>query len=105
MLDAVDAHAFDLVVANLPYLDPDDGAGLEIEVLRWEPAGALFRRPRRARPLSASSSPRPPRLRPGRPLLLEIGAAQADAVTALAAQYHLRRLETRSATTRATTAS
>jgi release factor glutamine methyltransferase len=81
------------VVANLPYLDAADVAGLELDVLRWEPAGALFAGPGgldRFRELFAAS----PRLRPGAALLLEIGADQADPVVALAAQYHLRRLET-----------
>jgi release factor glutamine methyltransferase len=93
MVDAVGAHAADLVVANLPYLDPADTAGLETEVLRWEPAGALFAGPGgldRFRELFAAT----PRLRHGAVLLLEIGADQSDPVTALAAQYHLRRLDT-----------
>jgi release factor glutamine methyltransferase len=93
MLDAVDAHAADLVVANLPYLDPDDTAGLETEVLRWEPAGALFAGPGgldRFRELFAAT----PRLRPGAVLQLEIGAGQSEPIMTLAAQYHLRRLDT-----------
>ena len=62
-------------------------------MLRWEPAGALFAGPGgldRFRELFAAA----PRLRPGALLLLEIGAGQSDPVSALAAQYHLRRLET-----------
>ena len=93
MLDAIDGAPFDLVVANLPYLDPADSAGLELAVLQWEPASALFAGPGgldRFRELFAAA----PRLAPGATLLLEIGADQAGAVLALAAQYHLRRLET-----------
>jgi release factor glutamine methyltransferase len=93
MLDAIDAARPDLVVANLPYLDPGDVAALELDVLRWEPAGALFAGPGgldRFGELFAAA----PRLRPGAVLLLEIGADQAGAIEAFAAQYHLRRLET-----------
>jgi release factor glutamine methyltransferase len=93
MLDAIDATRPDLVVANLPYLDPASVAGPELDVLRWEPAGALFAGPGgldRFRDLFAATPP----LRPGALLLLEIGADQAGPIEALAAQYHLRRLET-----------
>jgi len=93
MLDALDAGAFDLLVANLPYLDPAQTAGLALEVLRWEPAGALFGGDAgldRFRQLFGAAA----RLRRGAVLLLEIGAGQADAIVAIGAQYHLRRLET-----------
>jgi release factor glutamine methyltransferase len=93
MLDAIDAASPELVVANLPYLDPEDVAGLELDVLRWEPPSALFAGPGgldRFRELFAAA----PRLRPGAVLLLEIGAEQARPIEELAAQYHLRRLET-----------
>jgi release factor glutamine methyltransferase len=93
MLDAIDAAAPDLVVANLPYLDPASTAGLELDVLRWEPAGALFAGPRGLdsfRELFAAT----PKLRASALLLLEIGADQSGPIAALAAQYHLRRLET-----------
>jgi release factor glutamine methyltransferase len=92
-LDGIDATAVDLLVANLPYLDPARTAGLAMEVLRWEPPGALFGGAgglERFRDLFQSA----PRLRRGAVVALEIGADQADAVGALAAQYHLRRLET-----------
>jgi release factor glutamine methyltransferase len=93
LLDGLDAAAFDLLVANLPYLDPARTEGLELDVLRWEPAHALFAGEGgldRFRELFAAA----PRLAPGATLLLEIGADQAAAVSALAAEYHLRRLET-----------
>jgi release factor glutamine methyltransferase len=93
MLDAIVAASPQLVVANLPYLDPVDTAGLELDVLRWEPAAALFAGPGgldRFRELFAAT----PRLPAGTLLLLEIGADQGDPIDALAAQYHLRRLET-----------
>jgi release factor glutamine methyltransferase len=92
-LDGVDAGAADLVVANLPYLDPFSTGGLALEVLDWEPAGALYGGADgldRFRDLFAGA----PRLQPGARLVLEIGADQAEPVGALAAQYHLRRLET-----------
>jgi release factor glutamine methyltransferase len=93
MLDGIAAEAADLVVANLPYLDSARTERVAMEVLRWEPAGALFGGVEgldRFRDLFAAA----PRLRPGATILLEIGADQAEAVTALAAQYHLRWLET-----------
>jgi release factor glutamine methyltransferase len=93
LLDGIDAAAADLVVANLPYLDPAQTAGLSMEILRWEPAAALFAGPGGLdgfRELLQAA----PRFRHGTNLLLEIGADQAGAVTALAAKYHLRRLET-----------
>jgi release factor glutamine methyltransferase len=92
-LDGLVAAGFDLVVANLPYLDPARTEGLAMEVLRWEPEPALFGGAgglERLHELLASS----PRLPPGAALLLEIGSDQAGPVAALAAQYHLRRLET-----------
>jgi release factor glutamine methyltransferase len=92
MLDAVEASRADLVVANLPYLDPARTEELELEVLRWEPARALFGGKGgldRFRELFAAAH----RLRVGATLLLEIGADQLGAVSALAAQYHLRRLD------------
>lgn len=93
MLDGMARGGADLIVANLPYLDPAATDGLATDVLRWEPASALFGGGEgldRFRELFAAASP----LTPGGAILLEIGAGQADAVSALAAQYHLRRLET-----------
>lgn len=93
MLEALDGSSFDLVVANLPYLDPAASDGLELDVLRWEPPTALFAGAGgldRFRELFAAAGG----LRPRTTLLLEIGADQNEPVTALAAQYHLRRLET-----------
>ena len=88
-----DLSAFDLVVANLPYVDRATVAGREMQVLRWEPSLALFAGAGgldRFRDLFAAA----PRLRAGALLLLEIGSAQNDTVTSLGAQYHLRRHET-----------
>jgi release factor glutamine methyltransferase len=92
MLEALDAGAFDLVVANLPYVDRATVAAREMQVLRWEPSSALFAGAGgldRIRDLLAAA----PRLRPGTMVLLEIGSTQTDAVTSLAAQYHLLRHE------------
>jgi len=90
MLDAIDVASFDLVVANLPYVDRATVAEREMQVLRWEPPGALFAGAGgldHFRDLLAAV----PGLRPGALVLLEIGSTQTDAVTSLAAQYHLRR--------------
>ncbi|HVR29044.1 MAG TPA: peptide chain release factor N(5)-glutamine methyltransferase [Thermoanaerobaculia bacterium] len=92
-LDGIDAAQADLVVANLPYLDPASTDGLALEILRWEPAGALFGGAQgldRFRELLAAAT----RLSAGTLCVLEIGADQARSVETLAAQYHLRRLET-----------
>lgn len=74
---------FDLILANPPYVEED--APIDPEVRRWEPAGALFAGPeglddyRRLIPqLSAL-------LAEGGAAVLEIGATQADTVSAIAA--------------------
>ena len=93
-LDAIAVGSVDLLVANLPYLDPARTADLAMDVLRWEPARALFGGVEGLdgfRELFAAT----PRLGAGARVAIEIGAEQAEAVGALAAQYHLRRLETR----------
>jgi release factor glutamine methyltransferase len=92
-LDCVASGAGHLIVANLPYLDPARSGDLAMDVLRWEPPEALFggnRGLERFDELFASAA----RLEARTDVLVEIGADQAEAVTALAEQYHLRRVET-----------
>ena len=77
-----ETDAFDLIVANLPYVPEDDRESLPPEVSRYEPASALFGGPdgldviRRLLPAAAA------RLSPGSRVVFEIGAGQADAVRA-----------------------
>ncbi len=69
---------FDLVVANLPYVAPD-APDLEADVRAFEPAAALFAEEgglALVRGLLAQLRA----LRPGTPVVLEIGYDQADAV-------------------------
>lgn len=80
---------FDLVVSNPPYVDPADASGLSTEVRDHEPATALFAEDNGLatilRLLDVARN-----LRPGCPLVLEIGAGQLDAVRAAA---RVRQLE------------
>lgn len=78
-----DAGAFDLVLANLPYVGTDERALLTRDVLAFEPTDALFAGPdglglirRLVRSLSG-------RLAPGGAVGLEIGYRQGEAVAAL----------------------
>ena len=80
---------FDLITANLPYIPSGEIAGLSREV-RHDPILALdggadgLDLVRRLIPLASA------RLAPGGHLLLEIGAGQSEAVTALLAGHNYR---------------
>jgi release factor glutamine methyltransferase len=81
---AFDLDGFDLVVSNPPYVDPGDAPGLSPEVCNFEPHLALFS------PGSGDSTlgrlfRECARLRPGVPLVVEIGAGQLDAASRHAA--------------------
>lgn len=77
-----DAPAFDLVVANLPYIPSGELPGLSPEV-RHDPASALDGGPDGLDAIRALVRGAPAHLRPGGALLMEIGLGQADAVAAL----------------------
>lgn len=89
----IDLSSVDLVVSNPPYVALDDAAELPIDVRDFEPASALFAGPDGltvlARLLDDLRS-----LRPGTPVLLEIGAGQADATRelAIAHSFHVERI-------------
>lgn len=74
---------FDLILCNPPYVE--EGAALDRQVREWEPASALFAGPEGLDDYRTLI----PRLRrlmnPGAAAILEIGANQAEAVSALAA--------------------
>jgi release factor glutamine methyltransferase len=74
---------FDVVVSNPPYVAESERAGLEPEVVDWEPAEALFGGPDGfgvLRPIVAGAGTV---LRPEGLLALEVGLGQASAVAAL----------------------
>lgn len=79
---------FEMIVANLPYIDTTNAAELSPEVREWEPASALFAG---ASGLAAFRDlfTQAGALRAGTLLLLEIGADQAAAVVRLGAEYDL----------------
>ena len=74
--------SLDLVVANPPYI-ADNDPEVHDDVLRWEPHMALFSGDDGLRDLRTIASGAHEWLRPGGSLVLEIGAAQGEAVAAL----------------------
>jgi release factor glutamine methyltransferase len=74
--------SFDLIVANLPYIDTSELRGLD--VARFEPWAALDGGPGGLRVIERFLSQAPPFLAPGGTLLLEIGATQGVRASALA---------------------
>lgn len=79
--------AFDLVVANLPYVREDEWAGLAPEIVRYEPPEALLAGPdglREIRSFMASA-------RSGQVVALEHAPAQAAAVRAMLGVARTRR--------------
>jgi release factor glutamine methyltransferase len=85
-------EAFDLAIANLPYVAETELAGLEPEVTEWEPRDALLAGPdgldviRAAIPAAASLAPT---------LALEVGIGQAPAVSELLLEAGFAEVETR----------
>lgn len=78
---------FDLILANPPYVE--DAAELAPSVRGHEPAGALFAGPDGLEAYRVLVPQLPGLLAPGGIALVEIGATQADAVTAIAASAGL----------------
>jgi release factor glutamine methyltransferase len=74
---------FDLIIANPPYVE--ERAPIEPAVRDWEPAGALFSGAEGLDDYRVLVPQLPRLLEPGGVAVLEIGAAQADAVAAIAA--------------------
>lgn len=73
---------FSLVIANPPYVET--GADLDPDVTRWEPAGALFAGADGLDDYRSLVPQLPALLAHGGAAVLEIGAAQADAVSEIA---------------------
>jgi release factor glutamine methyltransferase len=87
-----DPGAFDLVVANLPYVAEADWASLEPEVTEWEPREALLAGPDGLDVIRAAI----PAVAPLAPMLaLEVGADQAPAVGELLFEAGFATVETR----------
>jgi release factor glutamine methyltransferase len=80
---ADDLGRFDLVLANPPYVEDD--APIEPDVRRWEPEGALFAGPEGLDDYRILVPQLPALLAEGGIAVLEIGASQAEAVSAIAA--------------------
>lgn len=81
--EPVGDERFDVIVSNPPYIGEEERPSLDAEVRDWEPARALFAGVgglEVIRPLVAGA---PAHLKAGGLLAMEIGAAQAEAVSAL----------------------
>lgn len=89
------AESFDLVCANLPYVPSDQLAGLDPDVNRYEPLGALDGGPDGLALVRALIGQIPERLAPGGWLLLEVGQGQAGEVSELCRTAGLGELHTR----------
>lgn len=79
LVEALRLAAFDLVVSNPPYIDPAELATLSTEVVDFEPRAALFA-PDGGRATLEHLLRAADRLRPGTPLVLEIGYDQEDLI-------------------------
>ena len=79
LASAVDLAGFQLVVSNPPYIGRDEVSSLSPEITQFEPEAALFASPAGhsllERLLATLSD-----LQSGTPLLLEIGAGQAESI-------------------------
>jgi len=76
------ADEFDAILSNPPYVEEDRRGELAAEILRHEPAGALFAGPDGLAVIRALLAQLPERPR-ARLVALEVGAFQADAVMEL----------------------
>ena len=81
--------AFDLIVANLPYISTQDRHTLSREVLR-DPEIALFAGAQGVELVHELIADAPSRLRPGGMLALEIGLGQRDAFLSALAEKNYR---------------
>lgn len=84
---------WDLIVSNPPYIAERDRATLMAEVVRYEPAQALFSGPEGLDVIAGLIACAPEALVVGGTLLMEIGAGQEAAVAALVDRAPSLRLE------------
>lgn len=80
-----DNEAFDLILANLPYVPTGEIDTLEPEVRDHEPRAALDGGPDGLGVIRACVAAAPPFVKPGGWILMEVGAGQAKVVTELLA--------------------
>ena len=74
---------FDVIVSNPPYVSTDDQTGLEQDVVRHEPHGALFAGRDGLDVIRRIIDTAPQHLRAGGSLFLEFSPEQADSIVAL----------------------
>ncbi|MDP6473473.1 MAG: peptide chain release factor N(5)-glutamine methyltransferase [Alphaproteobacteria bacterium] len=77
------APAFDLIIANPPYVAAADGTSLMPEVAEYEPAGALFAGARGDEAYRALAPDFARLLAPGGRVFVELGAGMGDRVAAI----------------------
>jgi release factor glutamine methyltransferase len=77
-------QTFDIIVSNPPYIALDEQASLPPDVRDYEPSSALFAGADGLEAYRTLLPQLPKRLRPQGIILLEIGATQADSISALA---------------------
>jgi len=83
LVDGLGARRFDLVVSNPPYVAAAEIDGLEPEVRDWEPRGATVAGETGLEVVERLVAAAPGALEPGGALVLEVGAGQAGAASAL----------------------
>jgi len=81
-----DTGAFDVIVANLPYVAAGDWSALQPEIRAHEPRGALVGGERGTELIERLLRETPPHLLPGGVVALEIGATQGEASLAIATE-------------------
>jgi release factor glutamine methyltransferase len=84
LLASLDTRSVDLVLANLPYIAPEDAPELSVEVRDHEPSAALFAPNRGLGLIERLLAEGGTRLRPGTWLVCELGAGQAAAALSTA---------------------
>jgi release factor glutamine methyltransferase len=85
----------DLVVANLPYVAEREWAGLEPEITRWEPRGAVVAGPTGLEAIEELLGTLAVGEARAGAVALEVGAGQADAVGELVRRAGFERVEAR----------
>jgi release factor glutamine methyltransferase len=90
--EAEEAAAFDIVLANLPYIGTGDWEGLQPEIREFEPREALLAGEDGLDQIRALLAARPR----GEAIALEVGAGQAGAVAELVRDAGFARVESRS---------
>ncbi len=95
LMTAFRPGVFDLVAANLPYVAEPDFPEMAVEVREHEPREALAGGADGLDPLRRLAPQAAAALQPGKPLLAEIGAGQAEAAADILAKAGFEAIETR----------